>query len=43
MDEDLIEESGVAATAPELGGEFGYAGQSEAFARNLRDILDDDN
>ena len=24
-----------------LGGEFGYAGQSEAFARKLRDVLDD--
>jgi pimeloyl-ACP methyl ester carboxylesterase len=26
-----------------LGGEFGYAGQPEAFARRLRDVLDDDN
>jgi pimeloyl-ACP methyl ester carboxylesterase len=26
-----------------LGGEFGYAGQPEAFARKLRDVLDDDN
>jgi hypothetical protein len=25
-----------------LGGEFGYAGQPEAFARTLRDILDQD-
>jgi pimeloyl-ACP methyl ester carboxylesterase len=25
-----------------LGGEFGYAGQPEAFARKLREILDDD-
>jgi hypothetical protein len=25
-----------------LGGEFGYAGQPEAFARALRDILDND-
>jgi pimeloyl-ACP methyl ester carboxylesterase len=25
-----------------LGGEFGYAGQPEAFARKLRDVLDDD-
>jgi pimeloyl-ACP methyl ester carboxylesterase len=25
-----------------LGGEFGYAGQPEAFARRLRDVLDDD-
>jgi hypothetical protein len=24
-----------------LGGEFGYAGQPEAFARKLRDVLDD--
>ena len=24
-----------------LGGEFGYAGQPEAFARRLRDVLDD--
>ena len=23
-----------------LGGEFGYAGQPEAFARRLRDVLD---
>jgi len=26
-----------------LGGEFGYAGQPEAFARKLRDLLDGDN
>jgi pimeloyl-ACP methyl ester carboxylesterase len=26
-----------------LGGEFGYAGQPEAFARKLRDVLDDDS
>ncbi len=26
-----------------LGGEFGYAGQPEAFARQLRDVLDDNN
>jgi pimeloyl-ACP methyl ester carboxylesterase len=26
-----------------LGGEFGYAGQPEAFARKLRDVLDDDH
>jgi pimeloyl-ACP methyl ester carboxylesterase len=26
-----------------LGGEFGYAGQPEAFARKLRDVLDDEN
>jgi hypothetical protein len=26
-----------------LGGEYGYAGQPEAFARRLRDVLDDDN
>ena len=26
-----------------LGGEFGYAGQPEAFARKLREILDDKN
>jgi pimeloyl-ACP methyl ester carboxylesterase len=26
-----------------LGGEFGYAGQPEAFARKLRDVLDHDN
>ena len=26
-----------------LGGEFGYAGQPEAFARKLRDVLDDHN
>jgi len=26
-----------------LGGEFGYAGQPEAFARRLRDVLDDNN
>jgi pimeloyl-ACP methyl ester carboxylesterase len=26
-----------------LGGEFGYAGQPEAFARKLRDVLGDDN
>ena len=26
-----------------LGGEFGYAGQPEAFARRLRDVLDEDN
>jgi pimeloyl-ACP methyl ester carboxylesterase len=26
-----------------MGGEFGYAGQPEAFARKLRDVLDDDN
>jgi pimeloyl-ACP methyl ester carboxylesterase len=26
-----------------LGGDFGYAGQPEAFARKLRDVLDDDN
>jgi pimeloyl-ACP methyl ester carboxylesterase len=26
-----------------LGGEFGYAGQPEAFARKLRDVLDDSN
>jgi pimeloyl-ACP methyl ester carboxylesterase len=26
-----------------LGGEFGYAGQPEAFARKLRDVLADDN
>jgi pimeloyl-ACP methyl ester carboxylesterase len=25
-----------------LGGEFGYAGQPEAFARKLRDVLDDE-
>ena len=25
-----------------LGGEFGYAGQPEAFARKLRELLDDD-
>jgi hypothetical protein len=24
-----------------LGGEFGYAGQPEAFARKLRQVLDD--
>jgi hypothetical protein len=24
-----------------LGGEFGYAGQPEAFARKLRDVLED--
>jgi hypothetical protein len=24
-----------------MGGEFGYAGQPEAFARKLRDVLDD--
>jgi hypothetical protein len=24
-----------------LGGEFGYAGQPEAFARKLREVLDD--
>jgi pimeloyl-ACP methyl ester carboxylesterase len=26
-----------------LGGEFGYAGQPEAFASKLREVLDDDN
>jgi hypothetical protein len=26
-----------------LGGEFGYAGQPEAFARKLHDVLDADN
>jgi pimeloyl-ACP methyl ester carboxylesterase len=26
-----------------LGGEFGYAGQPEPFARRLRDVLDDNN
>jgi pimeloyl-ACP methyl ester carboxylesterase len=26
-----------------LGGEFGYAGQPEAFARRLHDVLDDNN
>ena len=26
-----------------LGGEHGYAGQPEAFARKLRDVLDDNN
>ena len=26
-----------------LGGEFGYAGQPEAFARKLREVLDDDS
>jgi len=26
-----------------LGGEFGYAGQPEAFARRLREVLDDDH
>jgi pimeloyl-ACP methyl ester carboxylesterase len=26
-----------------LGGEFGYAGQPEAFARKLRDVLDDED
>jgi hypothetical protein len=26
-----------------LGGEFGYAGQPEAFAHRLRDVLDHDN
>jgi pimeloyl-ACP methyl ester carboxylesterase len=26
-----------------VGGEFGYAGQPEAFARRLRDVLDDNN
>jgi hypothetical protein len=26
-----------------LGREFGYDGQPEAFARKLRDVLDDDN
>jgi hypothetical protein len=26
-----------------LGGEFGYAGQPEAFARRLRDVLDGDD
>jgi hypothetical protein len=26
-----------------LGGEFGYAGQPEAFARKLRGVLEDDN
>ncbi len=26
-----------------MGGEFGYAGQPEAFARKLRDVLDDNN
>jgi pimeloyl-ACP methyl ester carboxylesterase len=26
-----------------LGGEFGYPGQPEAFARKLRDVLDEDN
>ena len=26
-----------------LGGESGYAGQLEAFARRLREVLDDDN
>jgi pimeloyl-ACP methyl ester carboxylesterase len=26
-----------------MGGEFGYAGQPEAFARRLRDVLDDGN
>jgi pimeloyl-ACP methyl ester carboxylesterase len=26
-----------------LGGEFGYAGQPEAFARRLREVLDDDD
>jgi hypothetical protein len=24
-----------------MGGEFGYAGQPEAFARKLREVLDD--
>ena len=28
------------ATGGFLGGEFGYAGQPEAFARRLRDVLD---
>jgi hypothetical protein len=26
-----------------LGGEFGYAGQPEAFARKLREVLDDNS
>jgi hypothetical protein len=26
-----------------LGGEFGYAGQPEPFARKLRDVLDDES
>jgi hypothetical protein len=26
-----------------LGGEFGYAGQPEAFARRLREVLDDND
>ena len=26
-----------------LGGKFGYAGQPEAFARKLREVLDDDS
>jgi hypothetical protein len=26
-----------------LSGEFGYAGQPDAFARRLRDVLNDDN
>ena len=26
-----------------IGGEFGYAGQPEAFARKLRDVLDGGN
>ena len=26
-----------------LGGEFGYAGQPEALARKLRDVLDHEN
>jgi hypothetical protein len=26
-----------------LGGEFGYTGQPEPFARKLREVLDDDN
>jgi hypothetical protein len=30
-------------TALVQGGEFGYADQPEAFARKLRDVLDDDN
>ena len=25
-----------------LGGDFGYAGEPEAFARRLREVLDDD-
>jgi hypothetical protein len=25
-----------------MGGEFGYAGQPEAFARKLREVLDND-